>query len=110
MTPHEAKALEVKLDMFRRLSARSEQLRAIIDQLTLNRDSDPNKTGPFTGNTRETRKITRLRIDFSKTLGGSPEVDMTIDSLNIPARDFQRFMLSLLHTEAGVIQSEMEKL
>lgn len=110
MTPQEARALEVKLETFRRLSARSEELCAIIYQLTIDRDSDPNKTGPFTGNTRKTRKITRLRIDFSKTLGGSPEVEMTIDALRIPARDFQRFMLSLLRTEAGVIHSEMAKL
>jgi len=110
MTPQEAKELKFRLDAFTRLEKRADELSFIINQITADSPTDPNQTGPFTGNTRETRKITRLRIDFSTTLGGSPEVDMTIDSLNIPARDFQRFMLSLLRTEAGVIQSEMAKL
>ncbi len=110
MTPEEAKSLQVKLAAYRRLNERYEEIRKIIDQLTTNRPDDPNKTGPFTSNTHETRKITRLRIDFSKTLGGSPEVAMTLENLNIPARDVQQLLISLLSTEQGVLRSEMEKL
>lgn len=110
MTPQEAIELTVKLETFRRLNERCEAIRKIIDQLTTNRPDDPNQTGPFTGNTRETRKITRIRIDFSKTLGGSPEVAMTLEDLHIHARDFQTFLLSTLRTQQDTLRSEMEKL
>jgi hypothetical protein len=109
MNHREATEIEYRLKVYRALEKREEELLTAIEQITTNRTDDPNQTGPFTGNTRETRRIDSIHIGFTATLGRSPPVEMEIFNLGIEARLFGQALLVLLREKLEEVRNEMEK-
>lgn len=110
MTPREAHIASEKLDVYYKLAKRRGELSHVIDQLTCNREDDPNKTGPFTGNHRESRRIDLLHIEFSATRGRSPAVEITLNNLGIPAYEFQKALIIMVRTAIDEVIKEMDKI
>lgn len=102
--------MEDRLRMYRALQSRAEQIRTAMDQLTTDRPEDPNKTGPFTANMRESRKIEGIDIRLTKTRGGSPPVEMSLHGLGIEAYEFRQHLITLLSAKLEAVQKEMEKI
>lgn len=110
MNAQEAQRLHLRITEYHGLEALLKQTRTAIDQITLSRPDDPNQTGPFTGNTRESRLITQLDISFSQTRGGSPPVSMTIQDLRISASDFKEALLVMLNKRKSDLKKQMDAL
>lgn len=110
MTPQDAKHMEDRLGQYRVIESRVQKIRDAINQLTVNREDDPNGQNPFTGNARESRQIDGIDIQFTKTRGGSPPVAMSMFDLGIEAADFKNAMLSLLRKLLSDAMSELDEL
>jgi len=92
------------------LAARAAQIHALIKEIEADDPTGPCKESPFTGNTRESRKVLGLSIQFSATLGRSPPVNKELGHLNISASKFADFIIGDLTAQLKAIQEEMEKL
>lgn len=110
MDYRDAQQMETRLKTYRALEARAKQIRTAMDQLTTDRPEDPNKTGPFTSNMRESRKIEGIDIQFTQTRGGSPPVSMALFNLGIEAYEFRQHLMTLLSAKLDLVQAEMGKL
>lgn len=110
MSPQEAEKLEQNIKFYRCLERRRDELQVAIDQITTVQLGDPNNTGPFTGNHRESRRVLSLHIIFSETRGKSPIVEKTLVQLGIEARLFGQALLVLLREKMEEVRNEMDKL
>lgn len=110
MDSRDAQQLEHRLQSYRKLESRYKEIRKAMDQLTTNRPDDPNMTGPFTGNMRESRQIDSIDISFTATRGGSPPCEISLHDLGIEAYEFKNHMMTMLGEKLNEVQKEMEKL
>lgn len=110
MNHHEAKKMEDRTAQFRALETRSNQIRCAISHLSLEDPTAPCRASPFTGNTRESRRIKVLNIEFTSTRGGGPPVSREIGDLLIPAWEFARQLEVILKAQLELVTAEMEKI
>ena len=73
-------------------------------------DTGPCGQGPFTGNTRESRRVDRMLIEFTATRGGACAVSTDIVNPHIEAWELGRVLESMLREKLKTINAEMEKL
>lgn len=108
MKAHEIKPLMERVTKFNALSARFSVLEELIRKL--DNDHVGCSDSPFTGNTRESRRITELNISFSATLGLEKPVEMRFSSLHIPAYDLCKFLELQLKKQQDAVKAEMDAL
>jgi len=110
MTECESKQLREKLDRFEKLT---NALSIQCDALNCIEQDDPSGTrgqSPFTGNTRESRKVSKITIQFTSTRGGAKEVIEAISGLDIEAFEFGRFLAEKTRENISAIESEIASL
>lgn len=108
MTKAEAENQAKRVETFNRLNAGRSALRNTIQKMDL--PISGSCASPFTGNTRESRKITNMRIDFSATLGGEGPVTLDLDYMQISAGDFGRMLEKLLEDKMTKLNAEIDAL
>lgn len=109
------KAIEVgqqltRIELFRKLEARQEQIRAALRVLQEPCPDGPCGQNPFTGNWRESRDVEEIKMFFTKTKGGSPEVHATIEHLLVSASALKNFLVAELSRQYDQNMIEMEKI
>jgi len=95
---------------YKKLREEKAEIYETIRLITENDKNGPDGQGPFTGNTRESRQIKSIHINFSRTRGGTVEVDKFVGPLNIEAWEFKEFLESKLRAKLKIIEEEIEKL
>lgn len=113
MNSQEAKLLEAKLTKFNLLAAARSALYSTRDKMR-QKSGEPGTVQshdkPFTGNTRESRHVTSMKIGFSATLGGEPPVELELHYLNVPAYELGQAIEKLIGDRLAQFEAEMEKL
>ncbi len=110
MKSHEVVLLRKKLVAFNELETRLNAVNMLLNRIQADDPDGPCGQGPFTGNTRESRRVHDLTIGFTKTLGGAPAVSMSLSGLNIYAGKFEDFLVHELKIEAEKIAKAMDEL
>ncbi len=100
---------------YEKLCGRRSEIHRSLDLLTgqarIGPDTNPKDINfPFTGNTRETRRVSHLVIEFTRTLGGADPMSLRLLDLNIPAGELGRFLRACLETQIESINKEIEAL
>ncbi len=109
MTDQEAKQQEQRITKFRELEKLRDEIRGAISMVTEPWKDGPHGQGPFTGNTRESRRVRSIEIRFTPTLGGAPAVETKIENLGIEACALGRFLEGQLRERLALVLAEMEK-
>ncbi len=99
-----------RVSTYRALEKRRDEIQTAINLITMDQPDDPNKTGPFTGNHRESRRVLALHIVFSETRGQSPVVERTLVQLGIEANEFGKLLVGMLRAKQAEVRKEMEEL
>lgn len=99
-----------RVTAYRALEKRRDEIQTAIDLITMDQPDDPNKTGPFTGNHRESRRVLCLHIVFSETRGKSPVVERTLVQLGIEANEFGKLLVGMLRAKQAEVRKEMDAL
>lgn len=110
MTYQEFKHQKERTKKFAQLSERLEVIQQSISGIRRQDPAGPCHQGPFTGNTRESRRVLSLTISFSATRGGAAPVSTNISDLNISASDFGDFLTQQLNNEFETISKQMADL
>lgn len=110
MNQIQANALEKNLSEFKRLSEVLSKLRDTHRSILMDDPTGPCNQSPFTGNTRESRRVLSMIIHFSNTLGGAHGVSKTLEGLDLPAWEFGRYLKEYLEKRIEEIQAEIAKL
>jgi hypothetical protein len=108
----EAALQRQRLARFSQLEAIQKELYELIQRIKEDDVNGPCGQGPFTGNTRESRKIRRIEIYFSKTRGGAEEVDkrMNLECLLLEAFDFGKELEAKARARLAIVIKEIEAL
>lgn len=109
MNSHDIKQAKERIARFEKLEKRRDDIRHAIRKLTENWEHGPCGQGPFTSNTRESRQIQSLCIQFTPTRGGAPRAELEIDNLFVEASSFGAELRRMLERELETIQAAMEK-
>lgn len=99
-----------RLAKFSALTARLGEISATIQKMSTPEADAPCGQTPFTGNTRESRRLESVLLCFSSTLGGSPPVNLTLEKLKIPAGQIGSFIETALQNQRVKIVEEIEAL
>lgn len=116
MNSHEVQQQKKRIETYDKLSERRAEIREALDLLTGQRRIAPDNPGakdinyPFTGNTRESRRVLALSIDFTATLGTAPPMSLELDELHIPAWELGRFLQTCLQAQLDAIDKEIAAL
>lgn len=110
MTSQDATHQSERLKKFRQLDELHTQTYAAMQKIRAGDPEGPHGQGPFTGNTRESRLVESLDIQFSPTRGGAPKTSLSLADLHIEAYEFARALLSMLEARLALLQAEMDKL
>lgn len=110
MKPHEIKILEDRLARYRQLGSRRAAIVEALHRVSEDDATGPHGQSPFTGNTRESRNITSIRLVFSPTLGGAVGVETGLTELQIPASILGDFLRKFFSAQLGSVTAEMEAL
>lgn len=108
MDSHEFKTQSERMAKYKQLSDRHTALQSIVFAMTA--PYGQHKCSAFTGNTRESRRVVALVIEFSETSGGEPAVEMELRNLHIPASEFGTYLKAELEKQAAAVRVAMEKL
>ena len=97
MTEQEYIAIRERLSKYGKLCKARDELYKAREVITRPwTETGPCGQGPFTGNTRESRRIDSMSIKFTATRGGSPPVGEDIFNLHIEAWDFAKAVVGLI--------------
>lgn len=110
MTTDEAHTETQRLKKFNALNARQAEIYRIINCLNAPWPTGPHEQNPYTGNARETRRIKSLKIEFTTTLGGAPEVTDYLYNLGIEAYEFRQWLEGVLKDQQDALREEMRNL
>ena len=110
MNEQEAKLQSDRVEKFRKLDAVKTQIREAITKITEDCPTGPNGSGPFTGNTRESRRIQSMHLKFTATRGGAHAVELEIPELYIEANELWRAVEAMLRAKLKLVIEEIEKL
>lgn len=101
MTTQQANIADSKLSKFRQLErARAEAYSAL----------EIFKDETFTGNTRESRRIQSLHIEFTTTRGGAESKEIYANGLFIEAYAFGSYIKTAIQERIKLITEEMDKI
>jgi hypothetical protein len=107
MTDQEYLDQSARLSKFNELTSRRKEIREALKLLTEPDPNGPCGQNPFTGNTRESRKVTDLQFGFTQTRGGAPGITLSVYDLNIRASDLGRAIEEMLRAELASVTKEM---
>lgn len=108
MKAQQVSEMESKIVKFRALEKRQNEIYGALKMLTKDDPEGPCGKGPFTSNTRESRRIESLSICFTKTRGGAKATSMSIENLFIEAWEFENAIESMLRKQLKEVQGAME--
>lgn len=110
MKAHEAEEQTARLLKYRQLEGILAEIRAALETVTEPWPNGPCGQGPFTGNTRESRRVKFMHIEFTETRGGAPPASVTISPLHIEASALGVHLANMLREKMTLIRGEMEKI
>lgn len=110
MKANEVKTMTERLARFHALTARLNEINEALRIIRISDEDAPCGQTPFTGNTRESRRVDSLLICFSETLGRSPAVRLQISNMKISASNLGRFLETELDHDRLKITAEIEAL
>jgi len=110
MNDAEVPILCARLEKFKILKARRQEIINALRALTEDWKEGPCGQNPYTGNTRESRDVTSIYFKFSTTKGGAPPTDHTLSDLQIPAFDVRTMLEGILRKQLGTINTDIEDL
>lgn len=110
MKASEVKEQEERIRQYRALEKVRDEIHAAIDAVTKPWPTGPCQQGPFTGNTRESRQVDSMTIQFSRTRGGSEAVSTEIRNMHISAWELGAALKTMLEARWALVQAEMEKI
>jgi len=114
MNYQEAQQQSARIALYRKLEARREQIVAAIAAIQEKWDTPEKKgpcgQGPFTGDTRESRRVRDITIYFTQTRGGAEGVTATLRELHIEAFEFGHYIISALEKQRAEIDKQMKAL
>lgn len=113
MSPQEAKHHQQRLLKFNFLDAARSALHSTLAKMS-EKSGYPgtvqSHADPFTGDTRESRRVAWLKIGFTATLGGEPPVELDLNYLNIPAWEFGNALEAAIKKQIAALNAAIEKL
>jgi len=110
MNESEVREQESRISKYRKLEKVRNEIGSALHAVTEPWEkTGPCGQGPFTGNTRESRRVISMKIQFSATLGGAAPVDIEISNMHIKAYELGRALESMLRSEMKLLNDEMEK-
>ena len=110
MDEQELKMQMGRVTKYRELEKVRNEIYAAIKAVTKDQKDGPCGQGPFTGNTRESRKVRSMHICFTATRGGAPAVDMDIGDMHIEAWELGKAIEAMLWAKLEPINAEIAKL
>lgn len=110
MKAHEVKALTERIAKFNALTTRIAEIDDTLNKMRTPEPDAPCGATPFTGNTRESRRLNSVLLCFSRTLGGAPTVNISLEKLDIPASQVGNFIETALRNQREKITEEIEAL
>ena len=100
MKIEELRVQQQRLERYQKLAAIRQEIQTALDIIKEPwTETGPDGQGPFTGNTRESRKVLSVKIQFSATLGGACPVSIEIPAMPISAWDLGRALEGLLRAK-----------
>lgn len=108
MDEQEAKLQAGRIAQYRKLETEMTDINAAL--AVLDTPFGHHQVSAFTGNTRESRRILGMRINFSATLGTEPPVELSLPSLNVSASEVGRLLREMLASRLKAIREAMAKL
>lgn len=100
MDDTEAKQLAGRITRFNQLKERAQHIRWALAAM-----EEPKvlMSGPFTGNTRESRHVDSIRVRLTPTLGGAPAVEIELKELDVPAYEFGQWLRGNLERQLETV-------
>jgi hypothetical protein len=108
MTSQELKQQTERIEKYDKLATRLREIENAL--LVLHTPFGFHKCSAFTGNTRESRRVLSMRIQFSHTSGREEPVDLNLTGLNLQACVLGNHIEKALDEQRKAIVEEMEKL
>lgn len=113
MTEREAKKQQHRIVEFTDLTTARAALNSVLAKMyeKSGKDGTVRSHGhPFTANTRESRRVTWIKIGFSPTLGREPAAEIELRPLDLPAHAIGVCIEELVHKRIAELNAEIEKL
>jgi hypothetical protein len=111
MIEQEVKEQMGRITRYRELERIRNEMYAALTKVTEDwKGIGPSDQGPFTGNTRESRRVRSMHVWFTKTQGGADAVDIEIPTMHIEASALGQSLASMLRAKIASIEAEMEKI
>lgn len=107
MNYQEVKVLEQRLKKYRDLEAARAEVQMALDVMDQKGEFH---APPFTGNTRESRRVLGLTIRLSATQGGEKPTEVELRDLGVSAWLFGDNLKQQLREKLELIDKEMEKI
>ncbi len=108
MTIQELNHQADRVTRFKLLDALAAETHAALQRIENDYPDDPGGDNPFTTNTRESRTVINISVEFSPTKGGAAGVVHDFVRLNIPADELGQFLASKLRARLKDIDARME--
>lgn len=110
MTDQESNKQKKRLVEYAQLKKVQDDLLQALETITNDDPAGPYGKGPFTGNTRESRRVNGMMINFSTTRGGAPEVNMSVRGLQVEAYEFGRWLEEKTRSRIAELGREMAEI
>jgi hypothetical protein len=110
MNAAEFKQQQDRIAEYQRLREYRDEVQKCLDAITEPDSDGPCGQNPFTGNTRESRRVTRIAFDFSPTRGGAPEVSRSLNYPHIEAHALGIALADMLRAKLSEVDAKITKL
>lgn len=109
MTEIELKTQLERVVQYNELKRQREEAKHALRLLTEDwKDIGPCGKGPFTGNTRESRQVKSMSINFTATRGGAHPVSLDIPGMYIEAWEVGAFLVAMLEKRITELNTRVE--
>lgn len=110
MDDQETKIQMARVTKYRELEKIRDEIHSAINAIIEGHKDGPHGQGPFTSNTRESRQIQSMKINFTATRVGWHPVEIYISGLHIEAWEFGKALENMLRLKLKPILEAMDKL
>ena len=110
MKEQDVKESMARISKYRALETLRDEISLALKKVTEPWAEGPSGQGPFTGNTRESRKVRSMIIRFTETLGGAAGVELEIPKMHIEAWELGQALEAMLREKLNAVNDAMEKL
>ncbi len=110
MNAQDVAMMQDKISRFQDLNSQRNELYEAIRIIDENNKGSLFQASAFTGNTRESRKVLSMTINFTRTLGGEAPTQVRIDDMHIDAWELGKFLKSQCQSKLDLVNAEIEKL